>query len=163
MNAIASNLSRAALRINFAPTVAAKAEPIRIIAMRLPWPDLKTQPNRASLRLRWRCFTEEGTLLVSETDHPLADGAASLLLNGLALPDAQITMRHHGKTYDSFGPMKLEAAAALGIKRHLSRLRLQQLAARKQAAKPTEQEGEEKSPRLVRRRRAAQTQATLNA
>lgn len=132
MNAIPQNLSRAATpdRIN---TAATQAQIIRIIAVPVPWPSLKEQPNRASLRLRWRCFTEEGVLLVSDTTHPLADGAAALLLNGHATPGAKLTLRHVGKAYDSFGPMKLELIANHGIRRILARDRLKLLARRRDA------------------------------
>lgn len=130
MNAIPQNLSRAATpdTIN---TAATEAPTIRIIAVPVPWPSLREQPNRASLRLRWRCFTEEGVLLVSDTTHPLADGAAALLLNGHAPPSAKVTLRHSGRAYDSFGPMRLEVAAAQGIRRIFSRGRLERLAAKR--------------------------------
>ena len=130
MNAITQHLSRAATpdSIN---TAATEAAIVRIIAVPVPWPSLKEQPNRASLRLLWRCFTEEGVLLVSDTTHPLADGAAALLLNGHALPSAKVTLHHSGKAYDSFGPMRLEVAAAQGIRRILSRGRLERLSAKR--------------------------------
>jgi hypothetical protein len=135
MNAITQNLSRAATpdSINMAAT---EAPIVRIIAVPVPWPSLKEQPNRASLRMRWRCFTEEGVLLVSDTTHPLADGAAALLLNGQAPPSAKVTLRHSGKAYDSFGPMRLEAAAAQGIRRIFSRGRLERLAAKRVVTEP---------------------------
>ncbi len=142
MNAIAPNFTRAALRITLTPKER-KTSLARIISVPIPWPSLKEQPNRASLSLRWRCFTEEGVLLVSETDHPFADGAAALLLNGHATPDDTVTLRHLGKGYDSFGPMKLEAAASLGIRRIFSRQRLERLAARRAAKQQAAQaEGE---------------------
>jgi hypothetical protein len=141
MNAISPNLSRAALRIRINPQ-APKAATVRIIAEPLPWPDLKTQPNRSSMRLRWRCFTEEGVLLVSETTHPFADGAAALLLNGHATPDAKVTLRHVGKAYDSFGPMKLEVIALQGIRRTLGRDRLKRLARRRDARRKAQREAE---------------------
>lgn len=125
MNAISPTLTRASLRITINPQEAPqKVAPVRIIAEPLPWPSLQDQPNRSSMRLRWRCFTEEGVLLVAETTHPFADGAAALLLNGHASPDDRVTLRHQSKAYDSFGPMKLEVIAAQGIRRILSRDRL---------------------------------------
>lgn len=125
MNAISPNPAREALRISINPQEAPQeVAPVRIIAEPLPWPNLKDQPNRSSMRLRWRCLTEEGVLLVAETTHPFADGAAALLLNGNASPDAKVTLRHVGKAYDSFGPMKLEVIASQGIRRILSRDRL---------------------------------------
>jgi hypothetical protein len=133
MNAISPTLTRASLRITINPEASQKVTPVRIIAEPLPWPDLKDQPNRSSLRLRWRCLTEEGVLLVAGTTHPFADGAAALLLNGHASPDDTVTLRHLGKGYDSFGPMKLEAAATLGIRRIFSRQRLERFAARRAA------------------------------
>ena len=111
---------------------AAAAEPppppaVRIIAHRIPWPDQKARPSRAGLSLKWRCLTEEGVLLVESTDHPLADSAAVLsILHGL--PDhTPVTLRHADKGYDSFGPMKLAAAAAHGIKRLEDRTRLREM------------------------------------
>ncbi|MCZ8133712.1 MAG: hypothetical protein O9248_01595 [Rhodobacteraceae bacterium] len=134
MNAISPTLTRASLRITISPQEAPqKVAPVRIIAEPLPWPDLKDQPNRSSLGLRWRCLTEEGVLLVSETTHPFADGAAALLLNGHASPDDRVTLRHAGKAYDSVGPMKLEVIATQGIRRILSRKRLVRLNAKREA------------------------------
>ena len=130
MNATTKNLSRAATTDSI-NTAATEAPIVRIIAVPVPWPTLKEQPNRASLRLRWRCFTEERVLLVSDTTHPLADGAAALLLNGHAPPSAKVTLRHSGKVYDSLGPLGLEVAAAQGIRRILSRGRLERLAAKR--------------------------------
>lgn len=123
MNAISQNPAHTALRIRI-NSDAPKAATVRILAEPLPWPSLKDQPNRSSMRLRWRCFTEEGVLLVSETTHPFADGAAALLLNGHATPDERVTLRHVGKLYDSFGPMKLEVIAEEGLRRLLARDRL---------------------------------------
>lgn len=100
---------------------------VRIIAHRIPWPDQKTRPNRAGLTLKWRCSTEEGVLLVDSTDHPLADSAAVLsILHGLP-DDTPVCVRHADKGYDSFGPMKLSAAAAHGIKRLEDRTRLREM------------------------------------
>jgi hypothetical protein len=101
--------------------------PTRIIAHRIPWPDQKTRPNRAGLSLRWRCSTEEGVLLVESTDHPLADSAAVLSLSHGLPDDHPITLRHEGKGYDSFGPMRLGAAAAHGFKRIKDRARLRDM------------------------------------
>ncbi|MCZ8334780.1 MAG: hypothetical protein O9328_11000 [Rhodobacteraceae bacterium] len=141
MNAISPTLTRASLRITINQQEAPqKVAPVRIIAEPLPWPDLKDQPNRSSMGLRWRCLTEEGVLLVSETTHPFADGAAALLLNGHASPDAKVTLRHAGKAYDSFGPMKLEVIAAQGIRRILSRKRLARLNARREAKRQRQAE-----------------------
>lgn len=130
MNAISPNRTRASLRITI-NSEAPKAATVRIIAEPLPWPSLNDQPNRSSLRCKWRCLTEEGVLLVSETTHPLADGSAALLLNGHASPDAKVTLRCAGKAYDSFGPMKLEVVALQGIRRIFSRRRLERLSAKR--------------------------------
>jgi len=102
-------------------------EVVRIIAQSLTWPDQKERPNRAGLVLRWRCLTEEGRELVASTTHPLSDAAAVLFL-GHGLPgDTLVTLRHEGRGYDSFRPMRLDIAAAHGIKRMEDRARLQQL------------------------------------
>ena len=138
MNAISPNPVRAALRITINPEATQKVATVRIIAEPLPWPDLKTQPNRSSMRLRWRCFTEDGVLLVEETTHPFADGSAALLLNGHATPDAKVTLRHVGKPYDSFGPMKLEVIASQGFRRLLARERLKKLSKRRDARRAAE-------------------------
>ena len=100
---------------------------VRLIAHRIPWPAQKARPSRAGLSLKWRCLTEEGVLLVESTDHPLADSAAVLsILHGL--PDCTpVTLRHADRGYDSFGPMKLAAAAAHGIKRLEDRTRLREM------------------------------------
>lgn len=157
MNAISpSNFAatRAALRITINPDAPQKVAPmVRIIAEPVPWPDLKTQPNRASLRRTWRCLTEDGVLLVEDTTHPFADGAAALLLNGHATPDAKVTLRHAGKAYDSFGPMKLEVIAEQGIRRTLTRERLKKLSKRRDALRAA-------ARRESRKAEAATTSAT---
>lgn len=90
---------------------------VRIIARRIPWPSLTEQSNRSGLRLRWDAFAEDGTLLASATEHPLADAAHVLLtLHGL-LENTPVTLRHEGKGFDSFNPMHLHVPAAAGAKR----------------------------------------------
>ena len=55
---------------------------VHIVARRIPWPDLKTRPDRSGLRLRWDALNEAGELLLSATEYPLADGAHVLAERG---------------------------------------------------------------------------------
>lgn len=96
---------------------------VRMIAH--PLPDRKGQhPAKGP---RYRVTLEDGTQLVDNTTHPLADGAAVLwMLHGL--PDfAPISLRFAGMVYDRHGPLKVKAAAAHGIKRLEDRTRLREV------------------------------------
>lgn len=65
--------------------------------------------------------TEDSQILVPATDHPLADGAATLLaLHGLP-EETPLALYHEGKGYPAFGPMKLGTAAACGLQRQVRR------------------------------------------
>jgi hypothetical protein len=91
-------------------------ELVRIIARRVPWPDLAAKPNRSGLRLRWDALTEAGELLAAATEHPLADGAHVLAERGLP-SETLVTLRHEGARHDSFVPMPLRIPAMRGAKR----------------------------------------------
>ncbi len=90
--------------------------PLRIIARPVPWPSLAERPERSGLRLRWDALDETGALLAASTEWPLADGALALVRRG-ADPEALVTMRHEGATYDSFEPIPLRVPAKLGARR----------------------------------------------
>jgi hypothetical protein len=110
----------------------------RIIARRVPWPNLKERPDRAGLRLRWDALHEEtGDLLVAGTEHPLADGAHALMMRGLS-PEALVTMRHEGALHDSFVPAPLRIPAAVGAKRAEGRARMAALRAMPREETPAE-------------------------
>jgi hypothetical protein len=47
-----------------------------------------------------------GELIVERTRHPLVDGARELLARGLD-PATPLTVRHEGKSYDSFQPLPI--------------------------------------------------------
>jgi hypothetical protein len=51
-------------------------------------------------------YLETGDALVASTRQPLVDGARELLARGFD-PATLLTMRHEGKTYDSFQPMPI--------------------------------------------------------
>ena len=91
-------------------------EPVRIIARRVPWPDLAARPNRSGLRLRWDALTEAGELLATATEHPFADGAHVLAARGFH-PETLVTLRHEGAGHDSFVRMPLRIPAMRGAKR----------------------------------------------
>lgn len=97
---------------------------VRMIAYALPDTGNRTRARRDA---RYRVTMEDGTPLVDNTTHPLADGAAVLwMLHGL--PDyAPVSLRFAGMVYDRHGPLKLKAAAAHGIKRLEDRTRLRDL------------------------------------
>ena len=92
------------------------AQIIRLIARRVPWPDLRTRPDRSGLRLRWDALTEAGEVLVAATTHPFFDGALALIQRG-ADPDALVTMRLAQTECDSFVPLPLRVPAEAGAKR----------------------------------------------
>ena len=98
---------------------------VRMIAQRLPASERPKGSRKPPAR--YRVMLEDGSTLVESTDHPLADGAAVLsAVHGL--PDhAPVALRHAGQCYDRWGPMKLGAAAAYGIKRLADRTRLREL------------------------------------
>jgi hypothetical protein len=110
-------------------------EPVRIMARRIPWPDLSAKPNRSGLRLRWDALTEAGELLVAATERPLADGAQALALRGLH-PETLVTIRHDGSPHDSFAPMPLRIPAARGARRAEERARIAAQLARGSQEKP---------------------------
>lgn len=110
-------------------------EPVRIIARRVPWPDLAAKPNRSGLRLRWDALTEAGELLAAATDYPLADGAHVLAERGLH-PETLVTLRHDGAGHDSFVPMPLSIPAMRGAKRAEERARIAARLARGSQRKP---------------------------
>ena len=119
-------------------------EPVRIIARRVPWPDLAAKPNRSGLRLRWDALTEAGELLATATEHPLADGAHVLAERGLH-PETLVTLRHEGAGHDSFVPMPLRIPAMRGAKLRGSAariaIRLARGSQRKPAAGPAQATG----------------------
>lgn len=65
--------------------------------------------------------TDTGEIIVSATDHPLADGAATIVTTRELPENARVALFYTGKTYPAFGPMNIHAAAALGIIRKLSK------------------------------------------
>lgn len=83
--------------------------------------------GRARREARYRVTMEDGTPLVDNTTHPLADGAAVLwMLHGLA-DFTPVSLRFAGMVFDRHGPLKLKAAAAHWIKRLEDRTRLRDL------------------------------------
>lgn len=103
---------------------------IRIVARRVPWPTLSQRSDRSGLRLRWSAFTEGGDLLVEATEHPLADGAHVLLSQHGQPGDTVVTLRHEGKSFDSFVPRPLHLVAAEGGRRAEGKARLAEMRAR---------------------------------
>lgn len=103
---------------------------VRMIAYALPDTG---KGGRARREARYRVTMEDGTPLVDNTTHPLADGAAVLwMLHGLA-DFTPVSLRFAGMVYDRHGPLKLKAAAAHGIKRLEDRTRLRDLKGAKAA------------------------------
>ena len=74
---------------------------VRIIARKVPWPDLKARSDRSGLRLRWDALHEETGELLVATEYPLADSAHALMMRGLNSATL-VTMRHEGAAHDSF-------------------------------------------------------------
>lgn len=97
--------------------------PVRMIADRLPDSGGRGHGRK---EVRFRVTSEDGTPLVKSTTHPFADGAAVLwMVHGL--PDATpVSLRFTGMVYDRHGPMRLDAAAAHGVKRLEDRTRLRE-------------------------------------
>lgn len=96
---------------------------VRIIAHPLP----DTGKGRGRGDARYRVTLENGDTLVDSTTHPLADGSAVLwLLHGLD-DFTPVSLRYVGMVYDRHGPIKLEAAAAHGVKRLRNRTRLREM------------------------------------
>lgn len=96
---------------------------VRMVAYPLP----DTGKGRGRGDARYRVTLENGETLVDSTTHPLADGAAVLwLVHGLH-DFAPISLRYAGMVYDRHGPMRLEAAAAHGVKRLRDRTRLREM------------------------------------
>jgi hypothetical protein len=83
---------------------------IRIIARKVPW------PGGPGAKLRWDALTDDGELLVPETEWPFCDAAHVIATRG-ADPDELVTMRHEGSRHDSFKPLPLRFPAAKGAKR----------------------------------------------
>lgn len=95
---------------------------VRLVAHELP----ATDKGRGRRDTRYR-VTLDGETLVDSTTHPLADGAAVLwLLHGLD-DLTPVSLRYAGMLYDRHGPMRLEAAAAHGVKRLRDRTRLREM------------------------------------
>lgn len=74
--------------------------------------------------MRWDVLREDGHVVLAGAEHPCRD-AAAFLSQDVGLPgDTLITFRHEGKTFDSFKPMRLDKAAAEGIRVRLKRAQL---------------------------------------
>lgn len=95
--------------------------PVRMIAQRIPD---KPSNGKARRGVRYRVTTEDGALLIDNSDHPFTDGAAALWMLHDLPEHSRVAMRYEEMVYDRHGPMKLKPAAALGIKRLESRTRL---------------------------------------
>jgi hypothetical protein len=74
-----------------------------------------TRPHSQALRLvaspaakagRFSARLESGEVIVASTRQPLVDGARALLALGFD-PATPLTMRHHGKAFDSFRPLPI--------------------------------------------------------
>jgi len=69
-------------------------------------------PAGTAARRTWWATLEDGSVLCERSRQPLLDGARALIMLGHDR-DALVTLRHAGKPYDSFVPVRLSAAANL--------------------------------------------------
>lgn len=85
----------------------ADAEVVRVILRRVPWP---RDGGNSGRKLRWDVLTEGGELIVAASEEPLNQAAHALIARGVP-PEALLTARHEGSSFDAWVPMPISGPA----------------------------------------------------